>query len=236
MNAKTFLRKMVLSAVPLACAFSMTVGQASAQQLKGFTRAHVQSVVFDGSTQAGWYSFPGQSPMLKFKGNQVRITSREHSTVLLSRDSDTSGSAAEVWLMHPPISTSSISGLAVLSDQNHAMVIGLEGGSVVLWQMDPSVTRIVARHQVNESSPLEFRVTGGDATDIHFFWRHRGDSAWHPLGDSAAKSVLTSWRAPLRFGLLLDGPQGSQVTFSNYRASSDSMEDSSMQAMLVRGQ
>jgi hypothetical protein len=236
MNTKTFLRKMILSAVPLVCAFSMSVGQASAQQFTGFTGAHVQSVVYDGSTQAGWYSFPGQSPKLKFKGDQVRITSREHSTVLLSRDADTSGSAAEVWLMHPPVSTSSISGLAVLSDQDHAMVIGLEGGSVVLWQLDPSVTRVVARQQVNESSPLEFRVTGGDASDVHFFWRHRGDSAWHPLGDAESKSVLTSWREPLRFGLLLDGPQGSQVTFSNYRASSANMADASMQAMLVRGQ
>lgn len=236
MTIQTFLRRMVLSTVPIACAFSMAAMPATAQQVAGFAGAHLQTVVFDGSTQAGWYSFPGQSPKLRFKGDQVRITSREHSTVLLSRDADTSGSAAEVWLTHPPVSTSSISGLGVLSDENHAMVIGLEGGSVVLWQLDPDMTRVVARQQVNEDSPLEFRVTGGDATDIRFFWRHRGDSVWHPLGDSAVNHVLTTWREPLRFGLLLDGPQGSQVTFSNYRASSASMANAPMQAMLVSGQ
>ncbi len=236
MNIQTFLRKTVLSMIPIACAFSMSAMPAAAQQSTEFAAPHLQTVVFDGSTQAGWYSFPGQSPKLHFKGDQVRITSREHSTVLLSRDADTSGSAAEVWLTHPPVSSSSISGLGVLTDEDHAMIIGLEGGSVVLWQLDPDTTRVVARQQVNEASPLEFRVTGGDASDVRFFWRHRGDSAWHPLGDQAVNGVLTSWKEPLRFGLLLDGPQGSEVTFSNYRASSANLASAAMQAMLVSGQ
>ncbi len=222
MKTKIFLHRMVLSAVSLAFAFSMTATQATAQQVKEFTGAHLQSVVFDGSTHAGWYSFPGQSPKLHFSHNQVRITSRKHSTVLLSRDADLLGSSAEVWLSHPPASTSSISGLGVLSDQDHAMVIGLEGGSVVLWQLDPTITKVIARQQVNESSPLEFRVTGGNAASIRFFWRHRGDSSWHALGDQEVNTKLSSWREPLRFGLLLDGPEGSQVIFSNYQASSNS--------------
>lgn len=235
MNTKIFLRKMVLSAVPLAYVFSMVAAPASAQQLRGYMGAHIQSVVYDRSTQSGWYSFPGQQPKLRFSKNQVRITSRLHSTVLLSRDADASGSA-EVWLAHAPISTSSISGLAVLSDADHAMVIGLDGGDVVLWQLDPLATRIVARQQVNESSLLEFRVTGGGASEVRFFWRHHGDSAWHPLGDPADLSKLTSWREPLRFGLLLDGPQGSEVIFSNYRVFNAAEANDSMHAMLSMGE
>ena len=140
-----------------------------------------------------------------------------------------------------PISTSSISGLAVLSDAQHAMVIGLESGSVILWQLDPAGARVVARQPVNASSPLEFRVTGGTPADVRFFWRHQNDGTWHPLGDSESNTILTSWRKPLRFGLLLDGPQGSQVTFSNYRAAhsnvaSYSLPSKTMLAMLVNGQ
>jgi hypothetical protein len=239
MNKNNFLRNAVLSILPLVCAFSFVPTQAvaqNAQQAPEFAGAHLQYAVFDGSTQAGWYSFPGQSPKLHFKGDEVRITSQEHSTVLLSRAADTAGLAAEVSLTRAPISTSSISGLAVLSDAQHALVIGLEGGSVVLWQLDPGVARIVARQPVNASSPLEFRVAGGNAADVRFFWRHTGDGAWHPLGDSESNKILASWREPLRFGLLLDGPQGSQVTFSNYRAASSNLASNSMPAMLDNGE
>jgi len=222
MKKNNILRSTVLSLVPLACTVCLAASPAFAQnaQAGGVMGGHLQSIVFDGSRQAGWYSFPGQSPKLHFKGDQVKITSREHSTVLLSRDGGTSGEAAEVSLTRAPISTSSISGLAVLGDAQHAMVIGLEGGSVVLWQLDPGVSKVVARQPVNSSSPLEFRVAGGNGSDVSFFWRHVGDGAWHPLGGTAANEILTSWKEPLRFGLLLDGPQGSQVTFSNYRAAS----------------
>lgn len=230
MNAKNFLRSTVLLFVPLAAALFLSSGPACAQN------AHLQTVVYDGLTRAGWYSFPGQQPQLRFNGNDVRITSGDHSTVLLSRVADASGSAAEVSLKRAPASTSSISGLAVMSDAQHAMVIGLEAGGVVLWQLDPAATRVVARQPVNADSPLEFRVAGSNATDIRFFWRHRGDSAWHALGNQASNQVLSSWREPLRFGLLLDGPQGSQVTFSNYRAAAADIAEITMPTMFVAGQ
>ncbi len=239
MNKTNYLRNMVLSLVPLVCAFSLPSMKAAAQNTQPVQQAvgaHLQYAVYGGSTQAGWYSFPGQSPKLQFKGDEVRITSGQHSTVLLSRAADTSGLSAEVSLRRAPISTSSISGLAVLSDAQHAMVIGLEGGNVVLWQLDPGTARVVARQPVNASSPLEFRVSGGNAADVRFFWRHTGDGAWHPLGDSQSNQVLAGWREPLRFGLLLDGPQGSQVTFSNYRAGSSDLAGVSMPALPNSGE
>ncbi|MGO8720273.1 MAG: hypothetical protein ACLQMO_13830 [Acidobacteriaceae bacterium] len=231
-----FLRGVVVSAVPLLCAVSMTATQAAAQQVRGWSTGHLQTVVFDGSTQAGWYSFPGQRPQLHFKGDQVRIKSRKHSTVLLSRDADASGTTAEVRLTRAPMSTSSISGLGLVGDAEHAMVIGLGDGSVVLWQLEPNSARVLARQRVNTDSKFEFRVSGGDAADVRFFWRHQGDGAWHPLGDSAANRVLTNWQEPLRFGLLLDGPQGSEVVFSNYRASLANEANASLRAMVVAGQ
>jgi hypothetical protein len=236
MNKLNFLRKTVLSLIPIVFAFSIAPTETSAQNIqRGAADGHLQHVVYDGSTQAGWYSFPGQSPKLHFSQHEVRITSRNHSTVLLSREANTSGLEAEVSLTRAPLSTSSISGLAVLSDAQHAMVVGLEGGNVVLWQLDPGTARVVARQPVNASSPLEFRVTGGNAADVRFFWRHTGDNAWHPLGDSESNKVLASWREPLRFGLLLDGPQGSEVTFSNYRAGGGDLARNSVPAMLGSG-
>jgi hypothetical protein len=231
-----FLRGIAFSAAPVLCAVSMMTTHASAQQVRGWSTGHVQNVIFDGSRQAGWYSFPGQSPKLHFNGNQVRIKSREASTVLLSRDADASGTAAEVRLARAPMSTSSISGLGLVSDAQHAMVIGLGDGSVVLWQLEPNSAKVLARQQVNTSSKFEFRVSGGDAADVRFFWRHQGDSVWHPLGNSATNHVLTGWQEPLRFGLLLDGPQGSEVVFSNYRASLANEANASLQAMVIVGQ
>lgn len=244
MNKNKFLRNAILSLIPFACAICLAAAPALAQnadRASNVMGGHFQSVVFDGSKQAGWYSFPGQSPKLHFKGDQVRITSREHSTVLLSRDGNTSGEAAEVSLDRAPISTSSISGLAVLSDEQHAIVIGLEGGSVILWQLDQGISRVVARQPVNPSSPLEFRVASGNGSDVRFFWRHAGDGAWHSLGGSATDAILSRWREPLRFGLLLDGPQGSQVTFRNYRAASANLASLSIpgsvaSSMLANGQ
>ena len=231
-----FLRRMAVSAVPFLCAVSMAATQATAQQARGWSTGHLQTVVFDGSTQAGWYSFPRQRPKLRFKGNQVRIKSRKHSTVLLSRDADASGTTAEVLLTRAPMSTSSISGLGLVGDAQHAMVIGLGDGSIVLWQLGPNSATVLARQPVNTDSQFEFRVSGGDAADVRFFWRHQGDSAWHPLGNSAANRVLTNWQEPLRFGLLLDGPQGSEVVFSNYRASLANEASASLRASHVAGQ
>ncbi len=230
------LRGMIFSAVSIVCAVSMAASQASAQQSRGWTTGHVENVVFGGSRQAGWYSFPGQSPKLHFKGDQVRITSRQHSTVVLSRDADASGTAAEVDLTRAPKSTSSISGLGLVGDANHAVVIGLGDGSIVLWQLGPNSARVLARQPVNTNSQFEFRVSGGGAEDVHFFWRHRGDGAWHSLGNAAVSRVLTAWQEPLRFGLLLDGPQGSEVIFSNYRASLANQARASLQPLVVAGQ
>lgn len=231
MTIKTFLYTLVLSVAGLFSSFSLLFTQASAQQMQGDRGAHLRSAVFGGSTRAGWYSYPGQRPKLRFSGNDLRITSRKHSTVMLSRDANISGSTAEVSLIHPPISTSSISGLAVMSDADHALVIGLAEGNVVLWQLDPAATRVIARQPVNATSTLEFRVVGGDASQVRFFWRHPGDAAWHPLGDSAANKMLATWHGPLHFGLVMDGPRGSQVTFSNYRTGSD--QGGSTMAMLI---
>ena len=231
-----FLRGMIFSAVPIVCAVSITATQASAQQVRGWSAGHVETIVFDGSTQAGWYSFPGQSPKLHFKGDQVRIKSQEHSTVLLSRDADASGTAAEVELTRAPKSTSSISGLGLVGDADHAIVIGLGDGSIVLWQLEPNSAKVLARQPVNTNSQFEFRVSGGGARDVRFFWRHQGDSAWHPLGNTAVNRVLTAWQEPLRFGLLLDGPQGSEVVFSNYRASLANEASAALRPLVVAGQ
>lgn len=239
MKTKPSLRNSVLSLVPLLCAVSVAPTLARAQQPA--VAPHLQSVVLDGSTLAGWYSFPGQSPTLRFKGNQVRITSNNRSTILLSRDSGIAGSAAEVSLIHAPMSSSSISGLAVLSDARHALVIGLYGGDVVLWQLDPAGARIVASRQVNADSPLAFRVTGGTPVDVRFYWKHQKDGAWHVLGDAGSSAVLSGWHTPLTFGLLLDGPQGSEVTFSDYRSALTGMaanepSPSPMTAVLIAGE
>lgn len=230
------LRGIIFFAVSIVCAVSMTSTQASAQQTRGWSTGHVENVVFDGSRQAGWYSFPGQSPKLHFKGDQVRIKSRQHSTVVLSRDADASGTAAEVELTRAPRSTSSISGLGLVGDANHALVIGLGDGSIVLWQLGPNSARVLARQPVNTNSQFQFRVSGGGAEDVHFFWRHRGDGAWHPLGNAAVSGVLTAWQEPVRFGLILDGPQGSEVVFSNYRASLANQARASLQPLVVAGQ
>ncbi|HET9099386.1 MAG TPA: hypothetical protein VFN62_03270, partial [Acidobacteriaceae bacterium] len=169
-----FLRGTIFSAVPILCVVSVAATQAWAQQARGWSAGHVKTIVFDGSTRAGWYSFPGQRPRLHFKGDQVRIESREHSTVLLSRDAYASGTAAEVELTRAPKSTSSISGLGLVGDANHAVVIGLGDGSIVLWQLEPNSARVLARQTVNTSSQFEFRVSGGGPENVSFFWRRRG--------------------------------------------------------------
>ena len=208
-----FLRGMIFSAVPIVCAFSITATQASAQQARGWSMGHVENVVFDGSTQAGWYSFPGQSPKLHFKGDQVRIKSREHSTVLLSRDADASGTAAEVELTRAPKSTSSISGLGLVGDADHAIVIGLGDGSIVLWQLEPNSAKVLARQPVNTSSQFEFRVSGGGRTGCTVLLassgRQRLASSGQRCGQSGsnrmagASSLRTAsrWSARQRSGL-----------------------------------
>ena len=231
-----FLRGTIFSAVPILCVVSVAATQTWAQQARGWSTGHVKTIVFDGSTRAGWYSFPGQRPRLHFKGDQVRIESREHSTVLLSRDAYASGTAAEVELTRAPKSTSSISGLGLVGDANHAVVIGLGDGSIVLWQLEPNSARVLARQTVNTSSQFEFRVSGGGPENVSFFWRRRGDGAWHPLGNAAVTQALTAWQEKVRFGLLLDGPQGSEVVFSNYRASIANEDRASLQPLVVAGQ
>lgn len=218
MTSTNLLRNTVLSTASLACVLSLAPLQISAQN-----SARFQNVVFDGSTRAGWYSFPGQRPKLRFKGDALSIKSGKHSTVLLSRVEDPANSAAEVSLVRAPISSSSISGLAVMSDPQHALVIGLEGGSVVLWQLDPDGARRLASRAVNASSPLEFRVSSNHANSVRFFWRHQGHGSWQPLGDADTAKLISNWPDPARFGLLLDGPRGSQVTFRNYRDISGDM-------------
>ncbi|MGH9617003.1 MAG: hypothetical protein ACRD28_09710 [Acidobacteriaceae bacterium] len=236
-----FLLGTGFSAVLFFCAASIMAVPAAAQQARAWSSsgnptAQFQPAVFDGSMHAGWYSFPGQRPKLHFNGREVRIQSRRHSTVLLSRDADVSGAAVEVQLIRAPISTSSISGLGLVADGQHAIVIGLGDGSIVLWQLEPNSARVLARQPVNTDSHFEFRVSGGQASDVRFFWRHQGDHAWQPLGGSAASGVLSQWQEPLRFGLALDGPAGSEVVFSNYRTSVASETTASLQPMLVAGQ
>lgn len=222
MDLTIFSRNALLSAISCACFMAMAQGCAQNASAQSFDKARLVPAVFGGSIHSGWYSYPGEQPRLNFNGDAIRITSSRQSTVLLSREPEPGGADAQVSLTRAPLSTSSISGLAVMSDARHALVIGLADGGVVLWQLDPAGARLVARQPVNASSTLEFRVTGEDAASIRFFWRHPGDGAWHPLGDPSANEILTGWQKPLRFGLLLDGPLGSQVIFRNYRTAARS--------------
>jgi hypothetical protein len=202
---------------------SLSQGQAqNSQQMQSPFTAQYVPAVFGGSVQSGWYSYPGEQPRLHIRGDEIRVRSQRDSTVLLSRVVDP-GADAEVSLVRAPISTSSISGLAVLRDQRHALVIGLSDGAVVLWQLDPAGARMIARQPVNANDPLEFRVTGETAANIRFFWRHVGDSSWHPLLAPEANQILARWQSPLKFGLLLDGPLGSEATFRNYRSANPSV-------------
>lgn len=226
-------RRLVLSIAPFVCAVSFLPLQANAQQpTQQVMAGQLQPIVLNGTTQAGWYLPAAQRPKLTFTGNDVKITSSGRSTVMLSQRTQAAGSAAEVWLTHAPISTSSITGLGVIGDADHAVVIGLEGGDVVLWQLDPDAARVIARRAVNATSPLQFRVIGGENSGSRFFWRHRGDRQWHPLGASSADKLMAGWHQPMHLGLLLDGPRGSQATFSNYRTmSADQIQPRMMAAI-----
>lgn len=226
-------RRLVLSIAPLVCAVSF-VPQAHAQQsARPVQAAQLQTIVFNGATQHGWYLPAAQRPKLKFTGNELKITSRGRSMVMLSQREQVAGLAAEVWLTHAPVSTSSITGLGVMGDADHALVIGLAGGDVILWQLDPDAARVVARTRVNATSPVEFRVIGEQKDNARFFWRHRGDKQWHPLGSSSSDTLLASWHRPMHLGLLLDGPRGSQATFTDYHTfSADQVQPRMMAAVL----
>lgn len=235
MPTTNFLRRLVLSITPFVCASLLAPVPSFAQNVSSNSNSTslLQYAVYHGIARDGWYSYPGQQPRLRFKGDTLNITSRKHSTVLLSRLAG-ADSAAEVSLVRPPISTSSISGLAVMSDAQHALVIGLEGGNVVLWQLDPNGARMLDSHPVNSSSPLEFRVSGNTASDVRFFWRHKREgSTWHSLGDRQSVALLSRWTGSIHFGLLLDGPRGSQVTFSHYRDISSTMAENRSETMIA---
>lgn len=224
------MRRLALLIAPAVCGISLVSLTAVAQQPR-FATNHLQPVMLDSAVQSGWKVIPSdQRPKLRFDGTDVQITTRDESMVMLSREIDSADPAAEVWLTRSPASTSSISGLGLLGDSRHAVIIGLEAGRVVLWQLDPTATRILASQPVNSTSPLQFRVSGGSAASARFYWRHKDDKDWHGLGLPAANTALANWKGPMRFGLLLDGPRGSAVTFTGYHAAAAGRDEAQMMA------
>ena len=149
---------------------------------------------------------------------------------MLGHTVEGSGEAAEVRLMHSPASPSALSGIGVMSDSEHALVIGLEDGNIVLWRLDPNAARTLARKPIGHDSPLDFRVTGGSPTEVRFYWRHQGEQTWHAFGDPASYADLSDWHQSMRFGLLVDGPMGSQADFSNYREAASESNSSLIMA------
>ena len=164
-----------------------------------------------------WMVPYGTVPYLEIRHNKLRVTSVDNSLVLLAHDIQGAGVAAEVRLLSSPASSSAICGLGVMADSEHALVIGVANGEIVLWKLGVQEAGILARKLVGHDLNLELRVTGGSAQEIRFYWRHHNEQTWHAMSAPAEQMNVTDGTSTLRFGLLMDGPLGSMAEFADYR-------------------
>lgn len=216
--------------VPLSCMLLLLTVPVVGQQPKNSHPTGTTPDLFVTTPDSSWLVPAGLTPNLRIRGTDLRVGSKDRSLIMLGHTVEASGVAAEVRLNHSPASPSALSGIGVMSDTEHALVIGLEDGNIVLWKLDPDASRILARKQIGHDSPLDFRVTGGSIADVRFYWRHQGDRNWHAFGDPATYANLSDWHQSMRFGLLVDGPMGSQADFSDYREAAAESNSSLIQA------
>ncbi|HEX4021971.1 MAG TPA: hypothetical protein VHX63_12570 [Acidobacteriaceae bacterium] len=224
------LLKAVSYMVPLCCMMLLLTVPVIGQQSKNSHPTGMTPDLFVTTPDSAWLVPAGLTPELRIHGNDMRVGSKDRSLIMLGHTIEGSGEAAEVRLMHSPASPSALSGIGVMSDTEHALVIGLEDGNIVLWKLDPDAARVLARKPVGHDSPLDFRVTGGNIANVRFFWRHQGEQTWHAFGDPASYANLSDWHQSLRFGLLVDGPMGSQADFSDYREAASEQNSSIIMA------
>ncbi|HUZ04911.1 MAG TPA: hypothetical protein VMU62_06120 [Acidobacteriaceae bacterium] len=229
-KSHTPLYRAVSYMVPLCCTMLLLTVPVLGQQQRNTHPTGMTPDLFVTTPDSAWLVPAGLTPKLSIRGNDLRVGSADRSLIMLGHTIEGSGVAAEVRLVRSPASPSALSGIGVMSDTQHALIIGLEEGNIVLWRLDPDDARVLARKQVGHDSPLDFRVTGGSPTDVRFFWRHQGEQTWHAFGDPASYADLSNWHQSMRFGLLVDGPMGSQADFSDYREAASEQNSSLIMA------
>ena len=199
------------------CALLFFSGSGFAQQTILSTPAETASDVFVPAPDSDWMVPFGQSCDFIVHQKTFQIGSTDSSLVMLAHAAAGSGVAAEVQLLHTPASSSAISGLGIMSDARHALVIGLEDDDVVLWELAPEGVRVLSRRPIGHGLPLEFRVIGGSIPNARFYWRYKRERVWHVFGNPASYAHLSHWPRSAFFGLLVDGPLGSQAVFREYQ-------------------
>jgi hypothetical protein len=201
----------------LGCLMLLLAMPSMGQQPTNSQSTKVSPDLFVTTPDSSWLVPAGMVPKLRIQGDELRVGAKNRSFIQLGHSIEGPGIAAEVRLVQLPASPSALSGIGVMSDTEHALVIGIEDGNLVLWRLDPEDARILARKPIGHDSPLDFRVTGGSISEVRFFWRHQGEASWHAFGNPASYANLSKWNQSMRFGLVVDGPMGSQAEFSNYR-------------------
>lgn len=200
----------------LVCLGTVASVPARGQQASSCAPATVQPDPFVSMPNSTWLVPAGAGPRLRVRGKDLIVRTRDQSFLELAGSPEGPGEAAAVKLVRLPASPSALSGLGVMRDTEHALVIGIEDGNIVLWQLKDGEARVLENKPIGYGRPTEFRVAGGKNGQVQFFWRHQGEKAWHAFGSAADCAGLSQEGQPMRFGLVVDGPLGSQAEFRDY--------------------
>jgi len=114
---------------------------------------------------------------------------------------------------------SSLKGLALYGDVNHAIGIGVAAHTVQLWEVTANGRKVWASAEIKTDEPVKLKMTALDRTNYRFYWSQDA-TTWNELNKDSTQSyegkLLPAWDRSARPGLHQSGNVNEPACFSHF--------------------
>ncbi|HWR14646.1 MAG TPA: family 43 glycosylhydrolase [Terriglobales bacterium] len=111
-------------------------------------------------------------------------------------------------------------GISAFGDLNNAIGIGVQNGTLTLWELRENKMRTLATGKVRKSAPVRLRVAAKDGHTVQFSFSSDEGKSWKDLGDNLSAMFLPPWDRSIRLALFTGGSlEPAQFTYFRMKAS-----------------
>ncbi|WP_347156428.1 family 43 glycosylhydrolase [Pontibacter chitinilyticus] len=111
-----------------------------------------------------------------------------------------------------------LAGLAAIGDQDNAIGIAVQPGTIELWTMKGGTMTTIAKAAAPAENLIRLQLTATNGDQLRFAWSTDG-TTWHNLnnGEAIDAAYLPPWDRGVRVGLTAKGPTSATVAFDWFR-------------------
>lgn len=167
---------------------------------------YVVDDTFAGTALKPWWHWPIHNVPKATVNNGLDLapsTGADHPlAAVLARASVSPDYTAETELLVPK---QGMAGLSTMGDRANAIGLGLQAGTLILWERRDNQMRTVASAKAPKSGNVRLRVIAKDGHSVQFSYSADAGKTWKDLGSAQDAMFLPPWDRSIRLALYNGG-------------------------------